>query len=306
GYNALLVNAAGKCNTAVGTYNLQANTTGCRNTAIGYNVLAQKVDGCNNIGIGTGVLAGIGDSDNNIAMGCSVLSSNTTGSDNTAIGTGSQGSNVSGAGNTSLGYLALLQNATGDNNVAIGRCAGSTSGAFASNKLYIANCGDCSLISGDFTGKTVTIDGATHLCYTLGVSGATTLGTVASGATSDPVLTITSGGVVQKIAATSLGEDNNRYETTGLTNSTINLYGGEYVVLVNPTAPTTVYLPAAPDTGTAFKIKDYGPNALANNITIDGNGKDIDGNGTALINTNYGAIELVYNGTAWFILSFVN
>jgi hypothetical protein len=168
GYNALLVNAAGKCNTSVGTYNLQANTTGCRNTAIGYAVLTQKVDGCNNIGIGTGVLSGIGNSDGNIGMGCSALGTNTTGSYNVAIGIGAIGTNQTGACNTAIGSSTLTGNQTGSRNVAIGYGAGGD----GSDKLYIANCADCSLISGDFTGKTVTIDNKLITCNIQVTSGA--------------------------------------------------------------------------------------------------------------------------------------
>jgi hypothetical protein len=67
----------------------------------------------------------------------------------------------------------------------------------------------------------------------------------------------------------------------------------------------TVTLPSTPPLGKVFKIKDKG-NALANNITINGNGKLIDGFPEAIINTNYGCIEIAYNGTEWFVLSFVN
>jgi len=67
----------------------------------------------------------------------------------------------------------------------------------------------------------------------------------------------------------------------------------------------TFTLPAAPATGQAYKIKDNG-NGLTNNITIDGNGNNIDGASTATINTNYGAFEIVFDGTEWWTLSFIN
>jgi len=154
---------------------------------------------------------------------------------------------------------------------------------------------------------TVNVTGATTLT-SLTASGTVTLSSVASGSTSDPVLTITSGGVIQKISASSLGEDNNRYAITApAANSTINLTGSEYTLLVDTsTGVTTVQLPVG-TAGMAFKIKDRTGDALANNITIDGNGGEtIDGALTALINTDYGAIELVHTGTEWLILSFVN
>ncbi len=290
GYNALLVNAAGKCNTSVGTYNLQANTTGCRNTAIGYNVLGQKVDGCNNIGIGTGVLAGIGDSDSNIGIGCTALGANTTGSYNTAIGTGAISANISGIGNTALGHFALQPNQIGSNNVAIGRCAGAGSGNAVSNKLYIANCADCSLISGDFTGKTVTLDAKLTLSQV-----------PTEGDANDSVLVRHSSGEVRTVAGSELGEDNNRYSIDVITvNGTLPTTG--YTILVS--GATSVTLPSPVD-GMAFKIKDAIGSALASPITIVGT---IDGDSNALINTDYGALELVYSSTIaeWLSLAFIN
>jgi len=111
---------------------------------------------------------------------------------------------------------------------------------------------------------------------------------------------------VKQVDGSNLGDDNNRYDTTGITNSTITLTGSEYVVLIDTNSGgVTVTLPATPDNGTAFKIKDKG-NALSNNITIDGNGNTIDGSSNALINTDYGALELVFDGTEWFSLAFIN
>ena len=61
-------------------------------------------------------------------------------------------------------------------------------------------------------------------------------------------------------------------------------------------------------TGQVFKIKDACGNALASNIIVNaGSGKVIDGSQCALINTDYGALELVYGTTnKWFSLAFVN
>jgi hypothetical protein len=170
------------------------------------------------------------------------------------------------------------------------------------------------ILGGTLTGTT-TIDGTQILNINISsfnVTGTTTiestltLNSVATGSNTDDVLTITSGGEVQKISASELGEDNNRYDVTGVTNSTVNLDGSEYVVLVNTgSGSVTVNLEASPTSGTAVKIKDKG-NALTNNITIDGNGNTIDGSSSALINTDYGALELVFDGTEWFSLAFIN
>jgi hypothetical protein len=90
--------------------------------------------------------------------------------------------------------------------------------------------------------------------------------------------------------------------TTGVTLST----GSSYVILADSTGGAfTITLPATPINGEAFKIKNTAC-GLINNITVCGNGKNIDGFACALINTNCGALELMYDGSIWSVLSFVN
>ena len=140
------------------------------------------------------------------------------------------------------------------------------------------------------------------------VTGTTTLNTVASGnSTQDSVLVRTSAGEVRQVPATSLGEDNNNYFITIISGNT-TLNETQYVILVDSnTLEITITLPASPIDGQAYKIKDYTGNALTNNIIINGNGNPID-DGGATINTDYGALEIVYSGVLdkWYVMSFVN
>ena len=57
-----------------------------------------------------------------------------------------------------------------------------------------------------------------------------------------------------------------------------------------------------------FEITISDEFGLANTfpITIYGNGKLIDNSATALINTDYGSITIVYNGIFWKVISFSN
>lgn len=70
----------------------------------------------------------------------------------------------------------------------------------------------------------------------------------------------------------------------------------------------TLTLPSSPNIGEKHIIKDYKGNAGTNNLTISGNGKTIEqfgGTGTAstlILNSNYDAVILGYNGTNWSIL----
>jgi len=86
------------------------------------------------------------------------------------------------------------------------------------------------------------------------------------------------------------------------------LFGSELKLLINHTTGITITLNSTPINNTTFKIKDISGNAFTYNIIIDGNGKNIDGNSTTSINTNYGAVELMFNDTtnSWYSTGFVN
>ena len=102
---------------------------------------------------------------------------------------------------------------------------------------------------------------------------------------------------------------NNIYNITGITGSTI-LTLNEYVIFIDSSVSgITITLPFTPVKGQAYKIKDVGGNAYTNNIIIDGNGNNIDGSPTALINTDYGSVELVFStllGSGWYSTAFIN
>lgn len=68
------------------------------------------------------------------------------------------------------------------------------------------------------------------------------------------------------------------------------------------TGPITVELPAAPEQGDEFKVKDSGGAAATDNITVDGNGNTIDGQVTQVIAADYQALWFKFNGAEWSIL----
>lgn len=76
------------------------------------------------------------------------------------------------------------------------------------------------------------------------------------------------------------------------------------VVVINKSvgAATAVTLPAAPNTNRMLTIKDGKGDAGTNNITISGNGKNIDGASTLVISSNFGVSRIVYNGTQWNVV----
>ena len=183
GANALKANTIGSENTASGTASLSSNTTGSGNTANGNNALIANTSGANNVAVGANSLQsntiGYGNTANglstlfsntsgsfNIADGLSALSSNTTGGSNTGIGVGALQSNITGSHNIGAGFEALYSNATGNYNIGIGDSAGYKSkgnknmflgiraGYYenaGSNKMYLANDSNKTLLYGDFS-----------------------------------------------------------------------------------------------------------------------------------------------------------
>ena len=147
----------------------------------------------------------------------------------------------------------------------------------------------------------VCVTGALNTSTTATIGGNLTLSTVGVGSASDSVLTVTAGGVVQKVSGAELGEDNNRYAIDVVTgNTTLPTTG--YTILVS--GATSLTLPSGVN-GMAYKIKDACGNALAAPITVVGT---IDGDTNASINTDYGALELVYSTALveWYSLAFIN
>ncbi len=157
------------------------------------------------------------------------------------------------------------------------------------------------------------VGGVIRIDSTGGLSGCTEIyGTVllittpSTGSTSDSVLVRANDGTVKTVAGSSLGDKNNIYSYSAVTSNVTLSTGSTYVILANPSAEFTITLPATPTNGQVFKIKDISGQALTYNVIISGNGKNIDGYPMARINTDYGAFELIYNGIAWYTLSFVN
>jgi hypothetical protein len=91
---------------------------------------------------------------------------------------------------------------------------------------------------------------------------------------------------------------------TVYTSDPATLSTANQIVVINKTVAgaTTVTLPASPAANQQVTIKDGLGDSATNNITINGNGKTIDGSSTKVISTNYNSYTLVYNGTQWNIL----
>lgn len=69
------------------------------------------------------------------------------------------------------------------------------------------------------------------------------------------------------------------------------------------TGAITILLPNAPATGRVYIVKDVGGIADINNITIStvGGSVDIDGFTTSVMNTEFQAVQLLFNGTEYLL-----
>jgi hypothetical protein len=153
------------------------------------------------------------------------------------------------------------------------------------------------------SGATLTIQaqnatGASHnggnLILAGGTSGSATVGSVELQANS-----VTVASIVANKFVTNLGR---RRHITSTTISYLVLATDDIIAVGTTSAGITVTLPASPTAGDAFDVKDTVGLAATNNITISGNGNDIDGASTFVISTNYGSVTLVFNGSEWNIL----
>lgn len=80
----------------------------------------------------------------------------------------------------------------------------------------------------------------------------------------------------------------------------VTLSRSQQYVAVDTAAAHTVTLPADPMIHESHVVKDStGAGAAANNITVSGNGKLIDGAATNVIAVTRKAVTYVYNGSGW-------
>jgi hypothetical protein len=75
----------------------------------------------------------------------------------------------------------------------------------------------------------------------------------------------------------------------------------DYFLCVDIDGPSSIVLPANPVTGRVYVVKDCDGDASTNPITITATGSTIDGSANATINTDYGSLNFVFNGTEWSI-----
>lgn len=89
---------------------------------------------------------------------------------------------------------------------------------------------------------------------------------------------------------------------TNVTTPTYTALATDYFICVDTaTAPVTITLPTG-ILGTVYIVKDCSGDAATNPITIQGTGGQLVDGSIATINSPYGSISFVFNGTEWSIV----
>jgi len=248
-----------------------AITSGFSNIGIGASALISITSGGANVAIGDTAADSLNTGANNVIVGVNAGGALTNATQCVAVGTGALAASTAGSGNrnVAVGYLALGNVTTGTANIGIGTSAGGNyTGAEASN-ICISNAGTL---------------GESHIIRigTQGSSGGEQTDCYLAG-----VLHTTSGRTVN---VTTPGA----YPYTALTT--------DYLIKIDTSSARTINLLASPETGREYIVKDTVGSAAANNITVSGNGKNIDGAASYTMNINYASITVVYNGSEWSVV----
>lgn len=102
-------------------------------------------------------------------------------------------------------------------------------------------------------------------------------------------------------------QQNNLVANSGFkfaTSSPVTVATTDYNIFIKMLVPgpVTVNLPNLASVGSTYVIKDAQGDAFINNITIVPPSGTIDGSATAVINTNYSSITLIFDGSNWGIV----
>lgn len=320
---------SGTENTGLGDGALSSLTSGEQNTGIGTGSLVFLTSASFNTCLGSGAGGFINTGFGNTFLGYAGGSGVTAGSFNTCVGYSSGSAlNPGDSSNILISADGLGEN-SGSNRVYIGH---QGSGNGQQNTCHIAgitgtipinanhpqlvvcdNLANLTVVSSGTSGFILTSNG--NAAPTFQAASANLLGTAnqitvtPSGATTTLSLpaTITAPGsltTTTTLTATTLFKASAGQQVS-LTTPGAYPYTTlvtDYLVLVDSSVARTIVPMSAPATGQTYRIKDNAGTAAANNITVTPSGKNIDGAASYVLNTNYGAIDIVYNGTQWNVL----
>jgi hypothetical protein len=87
----------------------------------------------------------------------------------------------------------------------------------------------------------------------------------------------------------------------------VNSTTSDHCIFVNASGNSTITIPAGSgNAGRMIRIKDISGTAGTNHITIQPASGSIDGSMTYVLNLNFAAVNLICNGTNWFVIGEYN
>ena len=323
----------GALNTLIGNLSGNLMTSGNNNTALGQGSLGvTTASGCTALGFNALAAFDPGAGDRQaIAVGFDCLQTTILGSGFVAIGSecgqnlfsvinctliGTQCCDISasiGDGCICIGYQCGRNATMGPNNIIIGNLGGTAYLVSEQDNILINHIG----ISGDLNTIRIGTQGAgsnqQNLCFVAGITGVNVgsvvdvvsiatgtgqLGTTAI--TAGTGISITPGASVITIAAS--GTLTSTYTAVNTTPYVV-LTTDQFLGVDSSGGAITIQLPDAPATGRIFAVKDSTGSANTNAITVTtvGGVVLIDGAATYPMNTQYAAIQVIFNGTSYEI-----
>lgn len=187
------------------------------------------------------------------------------------------GGDVSGPGSSTNNDIVLFNGTTGK----LIKDSGVSLGTVTNHAVLIGGSNTITSISVGATGAVL-----------MGSTGAdpafTTTPTIAGNTTISGSLTM-NGGMIQKRTATAISY-------TVLVTDVI-------IAVTDTTAARTITMPnSGLVAGQRWTIKDESGGAATHAITISGNGANVDGAASQVMNTNYGSVDIYCNGTNFFLV----
>lgn len=267
GDNSLQSLSSGVSNSSIGFNSSNLISDGSFNNAFGSLALSNNVSGSRNAAFGYRSLEDCIGSDNS-GFGEATLLLLTTGTFNTAIGGRSLVTMVSGNNNTAVGYESL-SNSLGSDNISLGYVSGNAYVGSESSNIVIGNTG------------------------TIGESNKIRIGDQGTGARQQDE---------SYIAGQLNGLSGRSYKITAPGAYPYTALKTDYVIIVDTSSSRTINLIATKVNNPVYIIKDNVGSAAANNITVSGNGSNIDGSASFTMNVAYQSIKVVWNGTQWNVI----
>ncbi len=266
--------------------------------------------GTNNVGLGNLSLNAVQDGVGNTCIGSESGQVITSANYNSSCGWSSLRSLQSGTQNCAFGVNSLYFLQFGNSNICLGTNSGSSYTTTESNNICIGDSlagliGESSVMR---LGNTQT---STYIAGIAGVSVSnlnmvtinTSNGQMGSQAVPTNITSITAGLNIAitgtptvPIVSSSQDQYLTNYNVANASPYTVTATDF-YITVDTSTIPITIQLPDAPTIYRRFVIKDSAGNAAVQNVTVTtvSGVKLIDGATTFVMNTNYEAIELVYD-----------